>query len=77
MSVTRENVSGFLLGISVGVGIGSVLRSLDQKESTARDKPKSDRERDFSSPTRSREAVGVGTATAGSVSYGHRLFSDR
>ena len=35
MSVTRDNIAGFMLGVSVGVGIGFLLKPLEQIDSAS------------------------------------------
>ncbi len=35
MSVTRDNIAGFMLGVSVGVGIGFLLKPFEQIDSAA------------------------------------------
>jgi hypothetical protein len=35
MSVTRDNIAGFMLGVSVGVGVGFLLKPFEQIDSAA------------------------------------------
>jgi hypothetical protein len=61
MSVTRENIAGFMLGVSVGVGIGFLLKPFERIDSAAdqgerRPNPASPHS-DFINPVR-RQAAG-------------------
>jgi|HubBroStandDraft_6_1064221.scaffolds.fasta_scaffold95206_5 hypothetical protein len=74
MSVTRDNIAGFMLGVSVGVGISFLLKPFEQLDSaTDRGKRRPDRlspHADFINPARrqaadrveiNRTAEGTGT----------------